>query len=208
MSLPRNIQPTCACDQPPQRATPARRHVCVRAVRVAGLVGETMVLAMGRDPLDHRPLDRHRAEHREHGAHRAARLEAAMGEQPVVADGDAQPRQEVHDRQHDQVVPVQASSPREPACPPKRNQRCAGHDRAHHALERLVLDGDHVGLAPVCLCLSEDVHVAPFGQACVTPGKSARGSVLRAIFEASPTSVSTTAKRLFSVTTDSASGFS
>src|SRR6185436_15279963 len=48
-----------------------------------------VVLAVIGDPRDHRPLDRGRAEDREDGAQHGPRLEAAVGEQPVVADGHA-----------------------------------------------------------------------------------------------------------------------
>ena len=103
-----------------------------------------MVLAVGGDPFDHRPLDRHRAEHGEQRPHRARGLEAAVGEQPVVADGDAQPGQRVGDREHDEVVPVQRSAPRQPSRDHERDRRHAEDDRPHDALERLVLDRDHL----------------------------------------------------------------
>ena len=52
-----------------QRTSPPRRMIDMRTVRVTGVVGEAVVLAMGGDPLEHRPLDRHRPEHRQQGAH-------------------------------------------------------------------------------------------------------------------------------------------
>ena len=118
MSLPRNIQPTCAWARP--RSVP--RHpgawstcgLCGSPV----LVGEAVVLAMRGDPFDHRPLDGHRAEHGQQRSHRAAGLEAAVGEQPVIADGDAQPGERVGDREHDQVLPVQGPAPRQPSAAP------------------------------------------------------------------------------------------
>ena len=83
-----------------------------------------MVLAVGGDPLDHRPLDRHRAEHGQQRPHRARGLEAAVGEQPVEADGDAEPGERVGDRQHEQVVPVQGRRPT-PASRRPRARRAA-----------------------------------------------------------------------------------
>ena len=58
--------------EPAQRTAPSRRMVDVGAVRVAGLVGEAVVLAMGGDPLDHRALDRHRAQHGQQRPHAGA----------------------------------------------------------------------------------------------------------------------------------------
>jgi hypothetical protein len=58
---------------------------------IVGLVGELVVLAMVGDPLDQRTLDGGRAERREREPQRAAGLEAAVGEQTVKADGDAEP---------------------------------------------------------------------------------------------------------------------
>ena len=49
-------------EQAAERATPAAAVVDVRAVRIAVLIGELVVLAVVGDPLDHRPLDRRRAE--------------------------------------------------------------------------------------------------------------------------------------------------
>ena len=49
--------------QAAQRPTPAGGMVDVGAVRVAGMVGEAVVLAVGGDPFDHGPFDRRRAEH-------------------------------------------------------------------------------------------------------------------------------------------------
>ena len=62
----------------------------VRAVRVALLVGVGMVLAVVGDPVDHRALERHRAEDREHVLDRLVGPERAVREQPVVADRDAE----------------------------------------------------------------------------------------------------------------------
>ena len=130
--------------EPAQFAAPSRRMVDVRAVRVAGLVRETVVLAVGGDPVVQPALDRHRAEHGQQHSHRARGLEAAVGEQPVEADGDAQPGERVRDRQHEQVVPVQAPAPSHPSGDTERGRRHDEEDRAHDMLGRVVLDRNHV----------------------------------------------------------------
>jgi hypothetical protein len=120
-------------------------------VRIAGVIGEAVVLAMGRDPFDHRSLDRRRAEDGEQRSQRAGGLEAAMGEEPVITHRDAEPAQHVGDREHEQVLPVQGSAPRQP-CPDRERGRREGEDqRAHDALARLVLDRDRLG----------DAHLKP-----------------------------------------------
>ena len=58
--------------QAAQRAAPADAVIDVRAVRIAGLVGEGVVLAMVGHPGDDRPLDRRRAAHGEDAAQPAA----------------------------------------------------------------------------------------------------------------------------------------
>jgi len=47
-------------------------------------VWRQVVLAVRSDPLDHGPLDRHRAEYGQQRSQRPRRLEAAVGEQPVI----------------------------------------------------------------------------------------------------------------------------
>lgn len=44
-------------------SAPAWSAVEVEAVRVAGDIGEAVVLAVAGDPIDHRPFDRHRTQH-------------------------------------------------------------------------------------------------------------------------------------------------
>ena len=65
------------------------------AVRVALLVGVGMVLAVVGDPVDHRALQRHRAEAGQYVLDRLVGPEGAVREQPVVADRDADGRQHV-----------------------------------------------------------------------------------------------------------------
>ena len=77
-------------------AAPAVAVVDVGAVRVALLVGEGVVLAVVGDPGDHRPLDRRRAEDRQHGAcSQRLGLEGAVGEEAVEADRDPEPGEDV-----------------------------------------------------------------------------------------------------------------
>ena len=100
---------------------------------------------MSRDPFDHRPLDRHRAEHRQHRPQRARGLEAAVGEQPVIADRDAQPGERVGDREDEQVLPMQGSAPRKPPRQTERGRRQDKHERPNDSIRGLVLDRDHFG---------------------------------------------------------------
>lgn len=86
----------------------------VRAVWVTGTVGEGVMLAMCRDPLRHRALHGRGAEDRRRCAKRPAGLEAAVREQTVEADGHADDHQDIADDQHEKVLPVQRSSPRQP----------------------------------------------------------------------------------------------
>ena len=71
------------------------RAVQVRRVRIAGLVAEDVVAAVVRDPTDERTFDRERTGRREHDLQPARGTEAAMREEAVVADGDAEAAHEV-----------------------------------------------------------------------------------------------------------------
>ena len=127
------------------RAAPSRCIVRVGAVRVAGLVGEAVVLAVGGHPFGQWPLDGHRAKHREQRPHRARGLEAAVSKQSVIADGDAQPGEGVEDREHDQVWPVEELRPTPAIRPARARQAARGRQRPHDSIGRLVLDRDHLG---------------------------------------------------------------
>ena len=61
-----NIQPTCACHSPASAPRSPGHARQMRAVRVALLVGEGVVLAVVGHPADDRTLNGHRAEHRQH----------------------------------------------------------------------------------------------------------------------------------------------
>ena len=49
-----------------------------------------------------------------------------MGEQTVESDGDAEPRERIGDREHDQIAPAQRASPGAPGseAQQRRRQRC------------------------------------------------------------------------------------
>ena len=80
-------------------APPATAVTDVGAVRVALVIRERVVLAVIRDPLDHRALDRRRAEDGEERAERTTRLKAPVGEETVEADRHAEADRYVHHRE-------------------------------------------------------------------------------------------------------------
>ena len=107
--------PEMGVDEPVDRAAPARAVPDVRAVRVAVDVGELVVLAMGRDPVDHRPFGGRRSERGERRPREPVALEAAVGQQPVEADGYPGPDRHVEQSQDQEVLPVQeVAGPAEP----------------------------------------------------------------------------------------------
>ena len=113
-----------------QRAGDALAVVHVRRVRIAGTVAEHVVAAMVRDPADQRALHRERSRARQRDLERAARLEAAVGEQAVVADGHAEAAEQVEaDGEHD-VVEVHD------AAPEQRDGDAEGDRRADHEERR------------------------------------------------------------------------
>ncbi len=95
----------------------------VGAVRVALLVGVSVVLAMVGDPVEHRPLDRQRAEHGEHALEPRISLKRAVRQQTVEADRDPERAEQVHDREDREVGRVDGAVPQQ-------------HDRREHAEER------------------------------------------------------------------------
>ena len=91
-----------------EEAAPSGERVIHRVgsgVRVAGPIGVAVVATVVGDPADDRALERHRSEHRQRHLERPARLEAAVGEQAVVADGHPVRDHEVEDREQDEVEP-------------------------------------------------------------------------------------------------------
>ena len=99
------------------------------------------MLAVVGNPLDHGPLDRGRAQRGEHAAHRGTGLEAAVGQQAVKADRDARAGQQIGERHHDQVRPLQGAAPREVCGEPHERERHDHHHKVRNAIDRLVLDG-------------------------------------------------------------------
>ena len=85
-------------EQPADMRVPEARQAAavadVRRVRVAVDVRMGVVLAVVGDPVDHRPLDRHRAGGGERVLDRLVGLEGPVGEQPVIADRDPEPGQQ------------------------------------------------------------------------------------------------------------------
>ena len=97
-----------------QRAAQAAAVAHVRAVGVALLIGEGVVLAVVRHPRDHGPLDGGRAERGEGEAQPRLGREAAVGEQAVEADGDAESEENVEGNEDQQVAPVERLLPQLP----------------------------------------------------------------------------------------------
>ena len=106
----------------------------VRGVRVALLVGVRVVLAVVGDPVHHRALEPHRAEDRERVLGRLVGPEGAVGEQPVVADGDAEPEHQVGDGHDRQVDPVDPLVPEQDHCRDQPQERDDHADQVHGAL--------------------------------------------------------------------------
>ena len=131
--------------QPAQRAAQADAVVDVGTVGVAWRVGEGVVLAVIGDPRDHRTLDRGGAEDREHGAQDGARLEAAVREEAVEADRDAQTGQDVQHGEDRQVPGTEEPIPGLPCREGQRERRHSGHQPCEGAVEVLVDDGLDVG---------------------------------------------------------------
>ena len=100
-----------------QRAHDAVAVADVRRVRIALDVGVGVVLAMVGDPVDDGPLHGEHAHVGEQVAGGLVRLERTMGQHPVEADGHAQPADQVHEDEDDDVRPA------EPAPPEQRDRR-------------------------------------------------------------------------------------
>ena len=94
-----------------QRAHDAVAVTDVRGVRIALDVGVRVVLAVVGDPVDDRPLDREHAHVGERVARRLVRLEGAMGQHAVEADGDAETTDQVHEDEDGDVGPAKPDTP-------------------------------------------------------------------------------------------------
>ena len=106
----REQPPHVGMPQPPSRAQRSGSSV-VRAVRVAVLVGEVVVLAMVGDPLDDRSLDRQGAEHRQRVADGGVGLKGAVRQEPVEPHRDPQAGERVPDGQDGDVQRLDHATP-------------------------------------------------------------------------------------------------
>jgi hypothetical protein len=122
----------------PQTAQDAHRPVAVthvRAVRIPLVVGVRVVLAVVCDPVQQRPLDGHRAEHGERVLDRLGRLEGAVREHPVEADGHAESGQHVHDGKDGQVGRADDAVPQQQDRGDRAGERQRHGDQVHALLQ-------------------------------------------------------------------------
>ena len=131
-----NSQPVCECQRP--LSTPRQPS----ASCVWGLCGSpsssanVWCLRWSATQWIDRALDRHRAERRERPAHRRRRLEGAVGEQAVEADGDAEADEQVHDAEDRQVAAADESAPGEDDRGDEGDERHDDYPDGDSALER------------------------------------------------------------------------
>ena len=122
-------------------------------------VGELVVLAMRRHPVDHRALGRGRSERRERRSREAVALEAAVGQEPVEADGYPGPHRHVEEGQDQEVLPVEeVADPAEPHADRDHDRRHGGDHSARDAVDDRHLTGRTwpadagVGVDPTLSC--------------------------------------------------------
>ena len=108
-----------------------RRPEPPRRMRIAVAIAECVVAAVVGDPADHRSFDRHRAGDRQRHAQGPVGLERAVGEQPVVTDGDAEARDDVERQEQHHVRPAESPAPGDRNSRQERQER---HD--HERVER------------------------------------------------------------------------
>ena len=89
------------------------RAVLVGRVRVVVVVAVLVVAAVHADPVEDCALGGHAAGDGPEPANRRGGLEGAVGEKAVVADGDAQPGDEVESQEEPQVDHPEAAAPGE-----------------------------------------------------------------------------------------------
>jgi hypothetical protein len=101
-----------------------------------------VVTPVGGAPVDHGPLDRHRAERGEHDADRRDGVEGAMGEQPVEPDRDAEAGKRVEPEEQAEVEAADAGAPQAPDRGHHADERRDGEQQRETALEAQVLRGE------------------------------------------------------------------
>ena len=131
-------------EQPPDRLEPLLVEADVRAVRVALLVRERVMLAVIGHPGGHGPLDRGRAEDRQQRADRPGGREAPVGEVAVKADGHAEAGQRVEQREHRQAVPVHTALQALPGHESQAEHRDDRHQARRDPVHRLVFNRLHL----------------------------------------------------------------
>ena len=129
----RRTSSRCARSQKPLISAGIDLAVAPRRVRIALAVAERVVAAVVGHPADHRPLDRQRAGDRQRDPQRPVGLERAVREQPVVADGDAEPG-------HDVERPANSTTSVQPSPQPQATGTAARKARNGHDHERVQRD--------------------------------------------------------------------
>ena len=99
-----------------------------------------MVLAVSRDPCDHRSLEGGRSERTEQAAQPPGRLEGPVREVPVKPDCYSEPDRDVRSDEDHQVMPMESPIPNLPGDQPKAQEGNSGHDRAGSGMESFVLE--------------------------------------------------------------------
>jgi hypothetical protein len=97
------------------------------------------------NPRDHRSLDRRRAGDRQQAVQPGLRLEGAVGEVTVEADGDPKAGEQIEAGEEEDVAPVQGASPHLPAGEPDRHERDQRHQAGDDAIPGLVRNRLDVG---------------------------------------------------------------
>jgi hypothetical protein len=102
------------------------RAVQMRRVRITRLVAEDVVATVVRDPTDERAFDRERTGRCEGDLEPARGTEAAMREEAVVPDGDAEAAHEIERGGDDEVARVERLAPQQ-----GNGDRQRGHGADH-----------------------------------------------------------------------------
>lgn len=103
---PANMRMPEAADEPNNAAA-----LMMWRMNIVGIVAVLVVPAVQPDPMDHRPLDGHRTECRQHDLNRQVRLERAVNQQPVEANADTDHRENVEPEQQSEIGPVEPPAP-------------------------------------------------------------------------------------------------